>query len=241
MSAPRRRAPRIGLGPDRIDPEWARFRTAADLIQYLCDLHLFTNGELADRCQIRREQVSRWLGGVHQPNLGNLTEALDKLGWTLVLSLERKPADLDELIANPPPLHQLLEHPVRAILEAVSAAAEAGLDVVVGGEVAAVLQGIPVPTRQLALHVCPEHRERFLRLAAKRRLVSAVELADGWVVRSGPVTAEVRLASVRPPSRIVTDDAGRPIPVVDLEQLMADPQSLGPSVRALATRRRAET
>jgi transcriptional regulator with XRE-family HTH domain len=219
-----------------VDPEWARFHTAAELIQYLADQHLVSNGELAERCGVRREQISRWLSGTHQPNLGGLTEALDKLGWRLVLSLERKPADLDDLIANPPPLTELLDLPVRVVLQAVAAASASGLDVVVGGDVAAVLQGVPVPTRHLVVHVRREHRERFLRLAT-RSGVSVLEAAGAqWQVRCGPVTAEVVVAPVLPASRMVTDHQDLRIPVVDLEQLLDDPRAISPSVRAAAGR-----
>jgi transcriptional regulator with XRE-family HTH domain len=224
------------LGASRVDPEWTRFRAAADVFRYLADLNGWTHAELAQRCGVRREQVTRWLNRDNEPTLARLAETLEPLGWTPLIMLARTEDALIELHRSPPPLDELLEYPVRAILGVVADAVESGLDVVVGGEVAAVLQGVPTPTRQLVLHLRPEHRERFAALVCERWM-SVEPLAVGrWQVRSGPVTAEIRLAPVRPASRIVGDHDQRPIPVVDLEELMDDPRAISSSVRTAAGR-----
>jgi hypothetical protein len=46
---------------------------------------------------------------------------------------------VDAPVTEPPPASELLDHEVRAIVATVAAGLEAGLDVVGGGEVAAVL------------------------------------------------------------------------------------------------------
>jgi transcriptional regulator with XRE-family HTH domain len=233
----RRSGPRLGLGRDRVDPERARFRAAADVLRYFSDLHGLTQARLAERCGVRREQMTRWLTGVREPTLTRLAEVIEPLGWTPVIVLERTEAALNMLSSEEPgALGELLEYEVQAILDTVRAAVEAGLDVVVGGEVAAHLQGIPVPTRHLVLHVRPEHVTQFLQLATKE-WHDVTRLAGQWVLRRWPVAAEVVAAPVRTSSRIVADSGGLPIPVVDLAELLVDPDGVGPSVRALAARR----
>lgn len=87
MREPRARGPRWGL--ERVEPERERFYAGRDLIQYICDIYTLSNVELAQRCGIPREQVSRWLRGETQPSLASLTKVLDALGWRLVLGLDR--------------------------------------------------------------------------------------------------------------------------------------------------------
>lgn len=236
MKGRRRLGPRRGLGPGRADPEWARFASAADVFRYLADLNGWTHAQLAERCAVRREQITRWLNRANEPTLARLTEMLEPLGWTPQITIVRTEDALAELHTQPTPPYALLEYSVQAILTSVSEATENGLDVVVGGEVAAVLQGVPVPTRQLVLFVRPEHREPFAKIVAKHWMSVERYTTGRWDVRSGPLTAEIRLAPVRPASRIVADDEGRPIPVVDLEELVQDATAIGGSVRAAAGR-----
>lgn len=227
--------PRLGLGRDRIDPERARFHAAADVLRYFSDLHECTQTQLAERCGVRREQMTRWLTGAREPTLSRLSGVLEPLGWTPVLMLERTEAAVNDLVDGADPPERLLGYDVRAIVNTARAGVEAGLDVVVGGEAAAVLQGISVPTRHLVLHVRPDHCMPFLRLAAKR-WHDVTPLCGGWVLRHGPVSVDVVSAPVRPASRIVTDTEGRTTLVVDLDELLAAPDGVGPSVRAVAAR-----
>lgn len=231
----RRWGPRLGLGRGRIDPERARFRAAADVLQYFCDLHGLYQVELAARCGVRREQMSRWLTGAREPTLTRLAEVIAPLGWRPVIVLERTEAALNELMTDPAPLDELLELEIRAVLRLVSDCVTQGFDVVVGGEVPAVLQRVPVPTRHLTLHVRPEHAEAFLRTAAKRWL-EVTRLPDGWMLRHGPVSVEVRAAPVRPPTRTVEHPELGAIPVVDLDELLDDAHGVGPSVHRAAGR-----
>ena len=145
--SPRPRIPRIGLGTGRIEPDRARFRAVPELLQYLCDYRGLTQAELADRCGVRREQVSRWMNGTAEPNLARLRAAMASLGLAPVIALEPTSAALDAMRARPTDLDQLLDWNVLDLLGTVAAATAEGLDVVVGGEVAAVLQGVPLSTR----------------------------------------------------------------------------------------------
>jgi hypothetical protein len=75
------RGPRIGLDRDRVEPDRARFGSAAHLVLYLCDYFGLGQSDLARRCGVRREQVSRWLRGSTEPSLSSLRAALEPLGW----------------------------------------------------------------------------------------------------------------------------------------------------------------
>jgi len=130
----------------------------------------------------------------------------------------------------------------------VAAATAEHLDVVVGGEVAAVLQGVPLATRHLALHVRAEHRARLFRLAAGRWQAVGhqvgPELDPPLVIRSGPVSAILRDGSERPASRLVRPEHARladaELAMVTLAALLAedstDEASLGPVARELTGR-----
>jgi len=227
--------PRWGVGPGRADPEWARFASAADVLRYLCDFHGWTHAQLAERCGVRREQITRWMNRSSEPTLGKLTELLRELGWRPELTMVRTEDALAALHHDPVPPDRLLEYSVQAIVRTAAAATEAGLDVVVGGEVAAVLHGVPVPTRQITLHVRPEHREPFTELARKHWIGAERHTDQRWYLRSGPVLAELRLAAVRPRSRCVAF-GNHEVPVVDLRELVDDPTAIGGSVRAAAGR-----
>ncbi|HTK65006.1 MAG TPA: helix-turn-helix transcriptional regulator [Pseudonocardia sp.] len=225
----RRWGPRLGLGRDRIDAERARFSAPQDVLQYFCDRHTWTHENLAARCGVSRPPLTRWMNGSREPTLSKLAEVIAPLGWKPVIVLERTGAALNELMADPAPLDDLLEFEIRAVLRLVSDCVTQGLDVVVGGEAAAVLQGVPIPTRHLTLHVRPEHAEAFLRSAAKRWL-EVTRLPDGWTLRHGPVTVEVSAAPVRPPTRMVEGPGLGALPVVDLGELLAGSHGVGPSV-----------
>ena len=116
---PRPRIPRIGLGAGRIEPDRARFRQVPELLQYLCDYRGLTQAELARRCGVRPEQVSRWMNGAAEPNLGRLRSALAPLGLAPVIALEPTQAVLDAALAQPTDLDQLLDWNVIDLLGTV--------------------------------------------------------------------------------------------------------------------------
>jgi transcriptional regulator with XRE-family HTH domain len=152
---------RVGVGANRVEPDGVRFRTVPELIGYLQDYLRISQADLADRCGLRRETVSRWSSGTVTPTLATLRAALAPLGWLPAITLEPTEAVLDEQLGRPVDLDELLGRQVLDLLATVCAAAAEGLDVVVGGEVAAVLQGVPLRTRHLVIHlreeVHPEH------------------------------------------------------------------------------------
>jgi len=133
------------------------------------------------------------------------------------------------------------------LLGTVAAAAAEDLDVVVGGEVAAVLQGVPLRTEHLVIHVRDEHRVRVAALATARgqRVGRLLYVADApRMLWSGPVGAELRSDPTRPATRMIRPEhrwlAGGAIPVVPLAALLGDDRDdlacLGPSAREVAGR-----
>jgi hypothetical protein len=251
------RAPRIGLGRDRVEPDRARFRSTAQLVLYLCDYLALSQAQVATRCGVGRPQLSRWINGSAEPTPARLRAALEPLGWRPVITLRPTEAALDEWLARPLDLDALLGYYVLHLLCTVTDAVAEGLDVVVGGEVAAVPQGVPVSTRRLTAIVREEHREAFVRLARGRRHgvgrpVVRHDSQDeqvGWVdpdesIESGPVVARLRVSGSRPPTRLAQVDhprqAGRELPVVTLDALLGleheDPAGLGPGAADAAGR-----
>lgn len=235
------RAPRIGLGTDRVQPDRARFRHVADLIQYLCDYLGLNQSELAARRGIRREQLSRWFRGSTEPSLARLEAALKPLGWAPVITLEPTTAVVDELLARAPGLDDLVAWPVRDVLVTVAIAAEE-LRVVVGGEVAAVLQGIPVRTRHMVIHVSDEDQDGLRRVVRSRRQGWEPAFEGGYPrITNFGLRVEVRVGASLPATRIVRPGGaqlgGRAVPVVDLSALVAgepgDSAGLGPAARAV--------
>jgi transcriptional regulator with XRE-family HTH domain len=219
-----------------------------ELLQYLCDYRGLTQAELAHHCGVRREQVSRWMNGTAEPNLDRLRSALAPLGLVPIIALEPTPTVLDAMLTRSTDLDELLDWNVLDLLGTVTAAAAEDLDVVVAGEVAAVLQGVPLTTRHLALHVRAEHRARLFRLAAARWQAVGhrigPELDPPMAIRSGPVSAILCDGSDRPASRLVRPEhprlSGAEFAVVTLEALLAEDSTgdacLGPVARELTGR-----
>jgi transcriptional regulator with XRE-family HTH domain len=254
----RRWGPRLGLGRDHVDPDRATFREVRDVLQYFGDLHTWTHEQLATRCGVGRVPLTRWLNGSREPTLSKLAAVIEPLGWRPMIVLERTEAAVDELVSESSSIEELLGYEVREILRTVHDAIEAGLDVVVGGEVAAVLQGVPVPTRHLDLHVRPDQVTPLLRLADRNRC-EVMRLDGQLVIRAGRVSARVVVTQVLPALRMIPfgsrrsgSDGSTPaaeegettrcdaeprIPVVDLAELLAGGHGIGPSVRAIAVRR----
>lgn len=235
------RVPRIGLGADRVEPDRARFRHVADLIQYLCDYLELNQAELAARCGIRREQLSRWFRGSTEPSVARLAAVLEPLGWAPVIALEPTTAAVYELLARAPGFDDLVAWPLRDVLATIAIAAEE-LRVVVGGEVAAALQGMPVRTRHMVVHVAAEDQDRLRRVVQLRRQGWEPAFEGGYPrITNFGIRVEVRVGAPLPATRIVRPRGGqfggRAVPVVDLSALVDgepdDPAGLGPAARAV--------
>jgi transcriptional regulator with XRE-family HTH domain len=123
---------RVGVGADRVEPDGVRFRAVPELIGYLQDYLRISQADLADRCGLRRETVSRWSSGTVTPTLATLRAALAPLGWLPAIALEPTEAVLNEQLGRPVDLDELLGRQVLDLLATVCAAAAEGLDVVVG-------------------------------------------------------------------------------------------------------------
>jgi hypothetical protein len=184
---------------------------------------------------VHRAQVTRWVNGDREVTFSRLTELIAPLGWAPVITLERTAEALDALLVEPPEPGEVLGWAVQRLLSGVAELTEAGIDVVVGGEVAAVLQGVPVPTRHMVWFVRPDQRTQFKEVLTRRHLWLEPDLQGRTVVRTGDARAEVRFTDVLPACRVVTD-RGRAVKVVDLARLCADPGALGGSMRAAAGR-----
>jgi hypothetical protein len=126
---------------------------------------------------------------------------------------------------------------VAELLHDLAVARADGLDVVVGGEVAAVLHGVPEPTMHLVLHVRPEQRdelEEVVRTGVRRDRAERA-LPPRPRTPDPPLEPVIRVARRQPANVLIALEEHR-LPVVDLDELLADPDGVGPRVRALAGR-----
>lgn len=239
------RPPRLGLGVDRVAPDRVRFAAVPELLLYLCDHLRLDQAELAERCRLRPEQLSRWLTGAREPRLASLRAALEPLGWRPVLGLVPTGEAVNAAFDRPRILADLIGDRLIDLLVTAAIAADEGMDIVVGGEVAAVLQGVPLSTRHLVLHLRGEHLPRLRALGRRRHQWVRPAVADRAARLSrGGDFALLCTGPVRPATRLLRPAEvgfqGLAVPVVDLAALLADdpgePAGLGPGARAAAGR-----
>lgn len=220
-----------------------QYRSTAELLIAIRHRHLITQSELAERSGVARPQLARYESGSVEPSVATLRRLLDGLGWKLTFGLEPTTAVLDAQLARPYDLAKLLGFDVRRTVELAALAAADGLDVVVGGDAAAVLQGVPAATRHAVLHLRADHLRRFATAAAAR-LASVVETRDSddvFELYLGDGVFAVLLVDVLPPTRHVRPDLeswpeGLAAPVVDLATLLTSESALSATALALAHR-----
>ncbi|MGB6165838.1 MAG: helix-turn-helix transcriptional regulator [Pseudonocardiaceae bacterium] len=159
------------------------YRSTAELMRAIRDEHLLTQDELAGRTGLSRYQLCRWEKGTREPALGVVRRVLGKFGLAVIFGVEPSTAALDERLA--PGVDAigldawLLAHRV------VWPALVAGVPMVVGGEFAAGLQGVPIEDPEMVLHL------RLTDLAAFHRVVRAVRCTLGVLGSSlGPLEPE---------------------------------------------------
>lgn len=217
------------------------YSTVADLLRALWREHLLTQQELATHLGLDRAQLCRYEKGVQEPSLATLRKMLDALGWALTLALEPSTAEVDRRLDEPFDAGELLGLDVPALLEVAAAAVAKGADLVVGGEVAAVLQGVPVESADLVFHVRPAHVDVLVR-AARTRVAATERYGEPGrlELRRVDVVALVVPVEVLPASRVVRREfrpwlSGRELPVVDLAVLY-ESGGLGPAAMALVAR-----
>ncbi|MGH3592493.1 MAG: helix-turn-helix domain-containing protein [Pseudonocardiaceae bacterium] len=127
------------------------YRSAAELMRAIRDEHVLTQDELAGRTGLSRYQLCRWEKGAREPTLAMVRRLLGGFGLAVTFGLEPSTAALD----------QRLETGADAIgLDAwllanrvVWPALLAGVPMVVGGEFAAGLQGVPIEEPEMVLHL----------------------------------------------------------------------------------------
>jgi transcriptional regulator with XRE-family HTH domain len=127
------------------------YRSTAELMRDIRDEHVLTQDELAGRTGLSRYQLCRWEKGAREPTLAMVRKLLGEFGLAVTFGVEPSTAALDER----------LESGADAIgLDAwllanrvVWPALLAGVPMVVGGEFAAGLQGVPIEEPEMVLHL----------------------------------------------------------------------------------------
>jgi transcriptional regulator with XRE-family HTH domain len=120
------------------------YRSVAELIKALRWRHLLTQQQLAERTGVAQAQLSRYEKGTAEPSLATLRRLLEPLGWAPTLGLEPSTAALDECFRAGHTAAELLGPDVVSVAVLAAQAAADGADIVVGGDAAAVLQGVPL-------------------------------------------------------------------------------------------------
>jgi transcriptional regulator with XRE-family HTH domain len=127
------------------------YRSTAELMRAIRDEHLLTQDELAGRTGVSRYQLCRWEKGAREPTLNMVRRLLDEFGLAVTFGVEPSTAALDERLepgADAIGLDAwLLAHRV------MWPALVAGVPIVVGGEFAAGLQGVPIEDPEIVLHL----------------------------------------------------------------------------------------
>lgn len=226
-----------------MDPvEEADHRSVAELLRAVREHRLLTQQELADLVGVRRAQLGRYEQGKQEPSLVVLRRLLEALGWTLLLRVEPTTAELDRALDAPFEVLRLLHPGVPRLLEIAALAYENGADLVVAGETAAVLQGVPVRTADISIVVRPDDVRFVVRAAASfhHGVTDSYDDPDELIVHAVGATARVTPSEVLPGSRLVRMDfeswfSGRPVPVVELAEL-SESGALGAGAAAMVRR-----
>ncbi|MDQ3988923.1 MAG: helix-turn-helix domain-containing protein, partial [Actinomycetota bacterium] len=227
-------------------PDHRAYRSAAELLATVRDHHRLTQQQLADRSGVHQTQLARYEKGIAEPTLPVLRRILDSVGWAPTLGIEPTTAALDEALGVADELGgPVLDTDVQLLLRVCAKAGEAGARIVVGGEVAAALQGVPTRSTELEVLVLESDLETLLTEAHRaHRPVERPDPRDDhgeadWLLWVGYVPARVRVVQVLPAARPVVLGELR-LHAVDLDVLMAT-GALGPAAAALAARRSERT
>jgi transcriptional regulator with XRE-family HTH domain len=229
------------------------YRSTAELMRAIRDEHVLTHHELAGRTGLSRYQLCRWEKGTREPTLAMVRRLLGEFGLAVTFGVEPSTAALD----------QRLQFGVDAIgLDAwllanrvVWPALLAGVPMVVGGEFAAGLQGVPIEEPEMVLHLRLTDLNAFHEVVRTARcslgvlgasfdplepeeIMEGSELAVVAMVR----TIRILLVSELPVAKVISverqfvgDKTPIDVPVIPLEAL---PESgmLGTAVAVLAQR-----
>jgi transcriptional regulator with XRE-family HTH domain len=229
------------------------YRSTAELFRAIRDEHLLTQDELAGRTGLSRYQLCRWEKGTREPTLGVVRRVLAAFGMAVTFGVEPSTAALDERLE--PGVDAigldtwLLAHRV------VWPALVAGVPMVVGGEFAAGLQGIPVEDPEMILHLRLSDLGAFHRVVHSARCTLGILGVSLGTLEPEEITVGSELAVVAlvgtirvllvdelPVARVIAierhfteERASIDVPVVPLVTLL-ESGVLGCAVAALAER-----
>lgn len=143
------------------------YRSAAELVRAVRDEHVLTQDELAGRTGLSKYQLCRWEKGTREPTLAMVRQVLGEFGMTVTFGVEPSTAALDERLESGTDTigldSWLLAHRV------VWPALVARVPVVLGGEFAAALQGVPIEDPEMVLHVRLSDLDAFHRVVRAAR------------------------------------------------------------------------
>lgn len=238
------------------DAAGCRFRTVAELLRAMRDQHLLTQAELAERCGLDRAQLCRYEKGTVEPSLRTLRRLLEATGWAPTFGLEPTTAALDERLDGGGQLWSTLGVDTWLVLRRVVwPALDRQVPLVVGGELAAGLQGVPIIDPDMVLHLRLPHLAAFAAVVREAHCVlgkpGPVGLydepeepapEDELVVYAGSGTLRLRISDALPATAVVRvgrrlddEDDTIAVPVVELAVLRGS-SVLGPAAEALAAR-----
>ncbi|MGH3934399.1 MAG: helix-turn-helix domain-containing protein [Pseudonocardiaceae bacterium] len=127
------------------------YRSPAELFRAIRDEHLLTQDDLAGRTGLSRYQLCRWERGIREPTLEALRRVLRSFGMSLTFGVEPSTAALDEQLDSSTDAIGLDTWLLAR--RVVWPALLARVPMVVGGEFAAALQGVPIEDPEMVLHV----------------------------------------------------------------------------------------
>lgn len=227
-------------------PDHYTFRTVAELLREVRDHHRLSQRGLADRSGVTQAQLARYEKGTAEPTLAVLRRILVGVGWAPMLSVEPTSAAVDQQLDLADELGApVLDTDVHLLLRVCASAGDAGARLVVGGEVAAALQGVPTRSTDLRVVVTAEDLRTLLDEAHRQhRAVERPDPCDDhsdhngdpeWLLWAGPVPARVHVLDVLPAAR-AAELHGMRLHVVDLD-VLRHTGALAPATAALAARR----
>ncbi len=229
------------------------YRSTAELIKAIRDQHLLTQDELAGRTGFSRYQLCRWEKGIREPTLLTVRRMLSPFGLAVTFGVEPSTAALDEQLQ--PGVHGIGLDAWLLANRVVWPALAAGVSMVVGGELAAGLQGVPIEEPEMVLHLRPAELSALHRVARAARCTLGIfgsswdplepaEITVGGELAVITMSDSIRVLLVEelPVAKVITVEprfAGdRPpidVPVVPLAQLR-ESGILGSVAAALAGR-----
>jgi transcriptional regulator with XRE-family HTH domain len=229
------------------------YRSTAELMRAIRDEHVLTQDELAGRTGLSRYQLCRWEKGAREPTLAMVRKLLGEFGLAVTFGVEPSTAALDER----------LESGADAIgLDAwllanrvVWPALLAGVPMVVGGEFAAGLQGVPIEDPEIVIHLRLTDLEVFHRVVQTARCSLGVlglsldplepdEITVGSELAVVAIVGTIRVLLVDelPVSKVISverqyvgDEVPIDVPVVPLV-VLGESGMLGSAAAALALR-----